>query len=77
MPGRGREQSRFRGSTEGARGRSKGALREHEGASREHGRAEGKQKSTKWVLAREQCGDAVYMKLEDAIYILYALMGNT
>jgi len=36
-----REQSRFRGSSEGSRGRSKGAVREHGGASREHRRAQG------------------------------------
>ena len=26
-------------------------------------------KSTKWALAREQCGGTVYLKLEDTIYI--------
>ena len=36
LPGREREQGRFRGSSEGARGRSKGASKEHEGALREH-----------------------------------------
>ena len=39
VPGREREQGRFRESTEGARGRSGGVSREHEGASREHGGA--------------------------------------
>ena len=28
-------------------------------------------KSTKLALAREQCGGAIYLKLEDTIYILY------
>ena len=36
LPGREREQGRFRVSTEGAKGRSEGVAREHEGASREY-----------------------------------------
>jgi len=28
-------------------------------------------KSTKWALSREQYGGAVYLKLEDTIYIIY------
>ena len=40
LPGREREQGRFRGSSEGARGSIKGAMREHGGAggsTGEHG----------------------------------------
>ena len=39
LPGRGREQGCFRGSTKGARRRSEGAISEHGGAPREHGGA--------------------------------------
>ena len=37
LPGREREQSRFRGSIEGAKGRSEGALEEQKGAEGKHG----------------------------------------
>ena len=53
---------------EGAGREYEGAGREHKGAEKEHGRAKGS-KSTKWALAREQCGGATYLKLKDTIYI--------
>lgn len=53
-------------STGGTRMRNKGAPREHRGTqeSREGAKARS-------ALAREQYGGAVYLKLEDTIYLLY------
>ena len=47
----------------GSIGEQRARMGEHQGSIGEQRGS----KCTKWALAREQCGDAIYVKLEDAI----------
>ena len=67
IPGREREQGRFRGSTEGARGRSEGASREHKG-----GGALREQQTSK--RRRSKKGEALAPRMPNLVALHSALL---